>query len=83
MSESPTLMTEIFETVTQRMEDQSLESFDEYTELVDEVIAEQIDIGRMTDEEDSKTLREGLEQMWWQKKNAGEDADGDDILNHA
>ncbi len=73
MNEPPTLMTEIHETVKQRM-DQNQESFEEYQDLVDQVIDEYLEFGRMTVDEDSKSLREGLERMFWEGRDkASED----------
>lgn len=73
MNESPTLASEINQNVVQRMEGSGMASFAEYLELVDDVIEEFIENGRMTEEEDSKALRETLERMYSESEETSDD----------
>lgn len=57
----PNLASEIFEKVKTRMEEKGLQSYDEYEQLVDDVIDEMVDTSRMIEEEDTKSLREELQ----------------------
>ncbi|MFA6908819.1 MAG: hypothetical protein WC289_02935 [Patescibacteria group bacterium] len=80
MEEAPTLLGEIYSASRNKMRDASLTSYEEYTECVDEVIDERIDKGLMTEDEDTKALREGLERMYWQ---TSEDAEPEVFPEHS
>ncbi|MFC1687313.1 hypothetical protein ACFL0L_01945 [Patescibacteria group bacterium] len=72
--EAPNLASEIHKSVKKRMEEKGLLSFDEYEQMVDDVIDEMIDNSRMTEEEDTKSLRENLQSRFRSDESVGEDA---------
>ncbi len=82
MDGTPTLLGEIFASVQHRMKEDNLASYEEYMELVDGVIIEFVDAGKMTEDEDTPALREGLEKMYWQQESERGEEDSEIKDNH-
>ena len=61
--EAPELTTEIIKNIQKKMENPSL-TYEEFESLIDEVISEFIEDGRMTEDEDSVVLRENLQSSF-------------------
>jgi len=61
--EAPELTTEIIKNIQKKMENPSL-TYEEFESLIDEVIREFIEDGRMTEDEDSVVLRENLQSSF-------------------
>ncbi|MFH1235521.1 MAG: hypothetical protein V1685_01110 [Parcubacteria group bacterium] len=61
--EAPELTTEIIKNIQKKMENPSL-TYEEFESLIDEVISEFIEDGRMTEDEDSVVLRENLQSRF-------------------
>ncbi len=62
------IANEIYQEIRTRMNKQGLATDEEYFELVDQVIDEYVDNGKMDMDDDDELLREELEAMWNQKK---------------
>lgn len=76
--EAPNLVSEIYNSVKKRMEEKGLVSYDEYEQMVDDVIDEMTDNSRMTEEEDTKSLRENLESRFRENEIMEEDVNGNE-----
>ena len=58
----------IYEEIKKRMGNPNLYTREDFLALVDEVVADFIDQGEITQEDDTEDLRENLEFLWEQDK---------------
>lgn len=54
----------LFEELKKQAKEENVESYDEYTELVDRLIEEKKSYGFLSDEEDLEQIKHGLELRW-------------------
>lgn len=57
-------LKQLFEELKKRARDENVQSYDEYTELVDSLIEEKKSYGFLSDEEDLEQIKHGLELRW-------------------
>lgn len=57
-------MKQLFEELKKRARNENVQSYDEYTELVDGLIEEKKSYGFLSDEEDLEQIKHGLELRW-------------------
>ena len=55
---------ELFQEIKKQVEQENVHSYDEYSELIDNLIEEKKSYGFLADEEDLVQLKQGLEMRW-------------------